>query len=88
MLNDVYVRGKENDLSAFSADFREPVELSIEAKNKQVSVSIDGEAVYKSSYSETMGELVGLRYKFNGLGEILDYEVIDQNNEVVSLVNR
>lgn len=88
MLNDVYLRGKENDLSTLSADFTEPVALSIQVKKKQISISIEGVTVYKSKYSETMGNLVGLRFKFSGLGEILDYEVIDQNNEIVSLINR
>lgn len=88
MLSDVYLRGKENDLSALSADFSEPVNLSIKVQNKELIVSIDGKEVYSKAYTETMGRLVGMRFKFGGLGEVLDYEIKDGNNNPVTLALR
>ena len=88
MLNDVYLRGKENDLSALSADFSEPVNLSIQVENKRLTVSIDQEEVYSQSYQESMGKLVGLRFKFKGLGEVLRYEIKDQNDVQIKLAAR
>ncbi|MEO9869785.1 hypothetical protein [Ekhidna sp.] len=86
MLNDVYLRGKENDLSPLSADFSEPNDISIQVKDKQVFVLINDKQVYSKAYNETMGSLVGLRIKFTGLGEVLDYTISDQNNHTIELI--
>ncbi len=86
MLNDVYLRGKENDLSALSADFAKPVDLTLTLSNKQLTVRINGEEVYSNSYNDTMGRLVGLRFKFLGLGEVLEYTILDSNNNQLELI--
>lgn len=86
MLNDVYLRGKENDLSALSADFSTAVRIAIRVENKRLGVSINESEVYNQAYNDTMGRLVGLRYKFTGLGEVLDYSIKDQNNDPIVLV--
>ncbi|MEQ8906972.1 hypothetical protein [Ekhidna sp.] len=85
MLNDTYLRGKEHDLSPLSADFTDPVELSIQVEKKQVSILIGGKEVYTEAYKESMGKLVGARIKFKGLGEVLDFKLKDQNGELVLL---
>ncbi|MEP1034195.1 hypothetical protein [Ekhidna sp.] len=86
MLNDVYLRGKENDLSALSADFSKAVNLSFKLKDKQLTVFIEEEEVYSQTYNESMGRLVGLRFKFRGLAEVLDYKITDQNGNIVELI--
>ena len=86
MLNDVYLRGKNQDLSALSADFSNPVDLSITIENKQLSIAIDGTHVFSEAYNETMGRLVGMRYKFLGLGEVVSYSIKDQQNTSVELI--
>ena len=85
MLNDVYLRGKETDLSALSADFSSPVDLEIQVQDKQITVFIDGSEVYTNTYTESMGRLVGLRFRFLGLGEVLDYELRDHQNIKIRL---
>lgn len=85
MLNDVYLRGKEHDLSQLSADFGEPTELRVEVLNKTVEVSIDGQLVYEGQYNESMGHLVGFRYKFQGLGKVNHFALFDQNHELIDL---
>ncbi|MEO9483019.1 MAG: hypothetical protein ABJG47_06215 [Ekhidna sp.] len=86
MLNDVYLRGKKNDLSALSADFTDPVDLAIKVENKRLTVSINSKEVYSETYNDTMGKLVGLRFKFKGLGEVLDHEITDLNNNRIELL--
>jgi len=84
MLNDVYLNGKENDLSALSADFTDPTDLSIKVRQKVVDISINGKHVYSLHYQAPMGELVGLRFKFLGLGEVIDFKIYnDQSEEVI-----
>ncbi len=85
LLNDVYLSGKEHDLSAFSTDFTEPTKLGIEIRNKEVSVLINDTQVYNKHYSDTMGDFVGLRFKFHGLGKVLDFQIKDQHNQIIHL---
>ncbi len=85
MLNDIYLRGKEHDLSAFSTEFTEPVTLKIQVEDKKVEVFIADKKVYTNQYHDTMGRLVGMRFKFLGLGEVLDFKLQDQNNQLISL---
>ncbi len=70
MLNDVYVRGKEHDLSAFGTDFSDFRDITIAIEQKKVIVYIDQKEVYSKSYHESLGKLVGLRYRFLGAGEV------------------
>ncbi len=85
LLNDIYLDGKSNDLSALSADFSETTLLDINVKDQQVTISIDKRAVFQKSYSDSMGNVVGMRFKFAGLGEVMNYELTDQNGGSVSL---
>lgn len=86
MLNDVYLRGKENDLSAFSADFTTPKRLSIKVREQEVFVSIEGKEVYSAAYQETMGRLVGVRFKFLGIGEVSSFELQDSADNRIPLL--
>lgn len=81
MLNDQYLSGKENDLSSLSADFSVPVDIKVTVLEKQVAIRINEKPVYTLSYHETMGRLVGLRFKFKGLGVVKSFEVLDNTNK-------
>jgi hypothetical protein len=80
LLNDVYLSGKKHDLSAFGADFTDFTSVQILNEDKLISIFINDEKVYSNTYSDTMGKLVGLRFKFLGLGEVESFELYDQNN--------
>ncbi len=85
MLNDLYLSGKEHDLSALSTDFKIPRTIVIENRGKEISAFIDDEMVYQGRYLESMGYLVGLRYKFVGIGQVNDIRLLDQNGIEVPL---
>ena len=85
MLNDVFIRGKESDLSSLSADFSNPVNLTIKVVNKTVSVYQDQKLLYSNQYQSSMGALVGLRFKFKGLGEVISYQVQDDAGRDLAL---
>ena len=72
MLSDVYLSGKEHDLSALGADFSEFRDLKIETENKKVRVFIDGKKVLSQAYDVSIGDVVGIRFRFIGAGEV-DY---------------
>jgi len=77
MLNDVYLSGKEQNLSAFGADFSTFKAIEIQVENKEVFVRIDQQQVFTGHYSKSMGRLVGIRFRFLGAGEVKNLEVLD-----------
>ncbi len=85
MLNDVYISGKEQDLSAFGTDLSEFKDVEIAVRDQQISVSIQGMEIYKGAYKSSMGRLVGVRYKFLGLGTVDSFTLLDQGGQNVEL---
>ncbi|MEM9544573.1 MAG: hypothetical protein AAGA77_01300 [Bacteroidota bacterium] len=84
MLNENYLSGKEHDLSAFGTDLSKFQTFGIRVQEKAASISIDGREIYNGAYQETIGKLVGLRFRFLGAGEIENLSVIDlQNNRQI-----
>jgi hypothetical protein len=70
MMSDVYLSGKEYDLSSLSVDLSKPTNLKIEVINKQVTVFADNKKLFSSVYNESIGRIVGIRYQFLGAGEV------------------
>lgn len=83
MLNDFYMNGKENDLSAFGFDFSESRDISIEVENQEVTISVDLKEIFTGSYDESIGDFVGIRYRFLGAVEIEHLSVANQEGKVV-----
>lgn len=70
MLSDVGLNGKTEDLSALTLDLSEFKDLKIDVTNKVVNVSIEGKNVFTKSYSKSIGDIAGIRYKFLGVGKV------------------
>lgn len=85
LLNDVFLSGKEHDLSAFGTDFSESRELGLTVRDQVMHVTIQGKEVFKAGYKDSMGRLVGLRFKFLGLGEVETFNLKDQTGQDVLL---
>ncbi len=83
MLNDVYLKGKEHDLSAFGADFSKFRNIDIIIKEKTATIFIDNIKVYSSSYNEPIGNFVGVRYKFLGAGEVSFLKVTKKDGKII-----
>lgn len=89
MLNDVFLYGKSNDLSGLSADFSEETDLEVRVINKEVTLLINDQEVYTNAYSHSMGKLVGMRFKFVGLGEIIRYQLLDlEGNDALERIEQ
>ncbi|MEM1320676.1 MAG: hypothetical protein AAGG75_10500 [Bacteroidota bacterium] len=84
-LNDRILNGKKQDLSAFSADLSTFTTINITVEDQQVTVMINGKSVYQDRYTQSMGRLVGLRYKFLGMGEVASFTLKDQKGQRVTL---
>ena len=85
MLNDVYLSGKENDLSALSTNFSAETDIKISVNQRNMVVNIDDLEVYSQSYNMSIGQLVGFRLKFQGVGQINKVLLLDKNQEEIPL---
>lgn len=86
LLNDVYVNGKKNDLSALGVDLSEEKEITIKNENKKVTVLVDGIPVLSKEYTQSIGRFVGFRYRFKGAGTVRDIKITstkDSENEIL-----
>ncbi|WP_024770128.1 hypothetical protein [Aquimarina macrocephali] len=86
MLNDVYLRGKEHDLSAFGVDFSDFRAIDINIKEKKVAVFIDDKEIYSRQYNKSIGKFVGIRYRFLGAGEV-SYLNITEDPDEKTIIN-
>ena len=85
LLSDVSLSGKEHDLSALGTDLSEFRDIRIEVKNNILSVFIDNKEVFSYKYSESIGDIVGVRFRFLGAGEV-DYLRIDDHSSNLSFI--
>lgn len=67
-----YISGKNNDLSAFGTDLNLWNDVKMEFKNKIVTIFLNGNEIYKTSYENSNGYIKGVSFQFAGSGSI-DY---------------
>ncbi len=77
LLNDVYLSGKEHDLSMFGTDLSQFQNFKLQVENKEIWVTIDGEIIFEGKYNDSMGKVVGIRYRFLGAGELKQLKLKD-----------
>ena len=78
-VNDVYLQGKSNDLSSFSADLSEWTPIKIEVKNRTMKIFLNDRLIRQETYKEDAGEVVGLRFSFLGAGAVKNIKLSDGN---------
>jgi len=79
LLNERYLDGKEHDLSAFGIDISTPRDIDINIKGKQIQVFIDNQTIFNDAYKKSIGDFVGIRYRFLGAGQISNLLIKDTN---------
>ena len=85
MMSDVYLGGKENDLSGLGLDLTKPSSIEIRVDEKTVRVYYKNEEVFSGSYNESVGNIAGLRYRFTGAGEVSYIKLTDLPGQSVLL---
>lgn len=83
LLNDKYFNGKKHDLSAFGVDLSKDTAIEIDIQNKNVRVFINEKEIYSNTYKESIGDFVGIRYRFLGVIEVSDLK-ISNNTKTLS----
>ena len=67
---DAFAEGKTSDLSGFGVDFTDWVTLRCEVRQKAVRVLVNDRLAWQGRFTNDVGKLVGLRYRFHGTGEV------------------
>ncbi|MCF7567821.1 hypothetical protein L3X37_05510 [Sabulilitoribacter arenilitoris] len=83
LLNDVYLNGKEQDLSSFGLDLSTLKNIKINVIKKHIKVIVDDQQIFSSKYNEEVGDLVGIRYKFLGAGEVKHINLLNAKGETI-----
>lgn len=87
MMNDVYLSGKENDLSGFGVDLSDFTDIAVEVKNKNIKIAIEEETVFTGYYNASLGNIVGFRYRFLGAGEVNSLQLLDAGQKEYILID-
>lgn len=85
MLSDMYLNGKENDLTAFSTEMESPLKIGVSVRNKSVAITFNDEVVYTGKYAKPIGDLVGFRAVFLGVGKIHQFSLMNSTGNRVPL---
>ena len=83
MLNDVYLNGKEQDLSSFGHDLSTLKNIKISVIQKRLKVFVDNHQAFLGKYNQGIGDLVGIRYKFLGAGEVKYLSLFNAKGETI-----
>lgn len=66
------VESKDADLSKFGCNLSDWVKLRVEAKNRHIRFLINGEEAYALDFTNPPTDLVGVQYRFQGIGAVKD----------------
>ncbi len=70
-----WVDGKQADLSAFGCEFAEFERLKFGVANNKFEVMLNDEMIFSEAVSQTIGDIIGLRFAFEGAGEVNDVKL-------------
>jgi hypothetical protein len=82
-LSDLYIEGRKNDLSAFGCDLSQWQKLRCEVKNRQLTVFLNGNEIFKTTYAHDAGKVIGIRYKFMGTGAVNYVRLWDKDKKLI-----
>jgi len=57
--------------------------MVLSIKEKELTVSVGGHEVFKDSYKVSIGDFVGIRYRFLGAGQVSNITVKDHNDTLI-----
>ncbi len=83
MLSDIYLDGKKHDLSFLGTDMSKFRTIKIASKDKEFKVFIDNHNVLTHSYTKSIGNIVGMRFRFLGAGEVENIHLSNEKEKFV-----
>lgn len=74
-LGEKLIDGTTNNLFAFGVDFARPVQLSCISVADSIEIGFDGKMVYHGPFENGIGQVVGVRIHFDGVGYIKNFNL-------------
>ncbi|GAB5519963.1 MAG: hypothetical protein RhofKO_22140 [Rhodothermales bacterium] len=78
-----YFDGETNDLSAFGIDLAAWQQVGVEVKEDSVRIQLGSNIPFVAPFDGDVGEVVGLRFRFEGAGAIDHVSLRDPNGEII-----
>ena len=82
-IGEVYASGRDNDLSGFGTDISEWQEVVLYVEDKAGKVYLNGEQIFEAIFEQEFGKIMGVDYRFSGLGEVDYLKLSDLEDTVV-----
>ncbi|UOE46652.1 hypothetical protein MTO98_19805 [Mucilaginibacter sp. SMC90] len=70
-----WVSGKDHDLSAFGTDMSQFQNLRCSVKDHFLRIYLNNKQIFEYKQAQTMGRIVGIRFEFEGPGEVKQYKL-------------
>ena len=80
---DVWVLGRENDLSSFGCDMSEWNHLKCTVQDKHAEIYLNDQLIHEVDYNRAAGRIVGLLYSFLGCGSVDFIRIFDHQGRLV-----
>lgn len=75
--SEITADGEQADLRHLSVDLRNGANVRLSIKNKQAVLFVDGKQLLDIPYSQSIGNIIGLKFATNGIGKIESPELTD-----------
>ena len=81
--SELVQEGKDHDFSAFGYTSSNWEKLKVTVQDKKVQLFLNGQLIHELAYQKSAGRVVGMRFLFDGAGEIDDVRLLDSGGSVV-----
>ncbi|MFH6603120.1 hypothetical protein ACEZ3G_06505 [Maribacter algicola] len=84
-LGSLVIDGEENDLSDLSVESGEWSNIRVINVDNRLSIYLEDKMVFETDLIDDFGKLAGIRFSFNGSGEVKDLHLSSKGNVLLSL---
>ncbi|MDH5382762.1 MAG: hypothetical protein OEW75_18040, partial [Cyclobacteriaceae bacterium] len=81
-INREMVSGRNHDLSAFGLNMEEWINCKIEVKDNQLAIFINDKPIHNQQLTKDLGQIGGVQWTFEGLGEIGLMQIEDKDSKI------
>lgn len=78
-----YTDSRKEDLSGFGCDLQQWTKLKVVCKKRQIQFFINDKEVYAATVKNDVTEIVGMQYRFNGVGAVRNTRLIGEGGKEV-----
>jgi hypothetical protein len=82
LTGDEWIDGTNHDLSGFGCNFNNFQHLAVTVQNYHLKISLNGKQVMDVNQPGPIGSVIGIRYEFEGPGEVKDVKLSSKDKVV------